>query len=133
MQTIMVVDDETAVRCSLKAILERRFSVVTCAGGPEAIKFASDHPRQVYAAFVDYGMPAMDGNLVCAALRELDPTIALVGFSGNENAPFQGPLVATLSKRRLSAKHVLELAVTAVRAAAHLRKCGPPAVRASTD
>src|SRR4051812_49233250 len=79
-RTVLVIDDEAAVRHSLKAILSERFNVVACADGAQAITFASEHSGEVYAAFVDYAMPAMDGNQVCSALRTLDATTSLVGF-----------------------------------------------------
>ena len=121
---MLVIDDEPAVRRSLKAILAERFNVVACADGPQAIKFASDHSGDVYAAFVDYAMPAMDGNVVCSALRALDATISLVGFSGNENAPFHEPLFAMLLKKNISTEHVLELTTMAVRSAEQLKQNG---------
>ncbi len=123
-RTILVIDDEAAVRCSLKAILAERFNVIACDDGAQAIKFASEHSGEVYAAFVDYSMPAMDGNLVCSALRSLDATISLVGFSADENAPFREPLFAMLPKKNLSTEQVLTIAATGVRLAEQLKQDG---------
>lgn len=125
---MLVIDDEAAVRHSLKAILSERFNVVACADGAQALAFASEHSGEVYAAFVDYAMPAMDGNRVCSALRTLDATISLVGFSANEDAPFQGPLFARLSKKNLSSEQVLNLAATGVRMAEQLKHDGRPVI-----
>jgi CheY-like chemotaxis protein len=120
-RTVLVVDDEPALRLSLKTIIEQRFKVVTCADGQQAINFASEHTAEVYAAFVDYGMWPMDGSLVCSALRSLDATISLIGSSGNEDAPFQGPLFAKLLKKHLCPEQVMTLATSAVRSSERLR------------
>ena len=113
-QTILVVDDEASVRRSLQAILDRDFSVAAFSNGRDALKFIEDHPGLVQAAFIDYAMPEMDGNAVCADLRTLDSTISLIGFSGNENALFREPLFAKLLKKHISVDHVVELATDAV-------------------
>ncbi len=123
-RTVLVIDDEPAIRRSLSAILAEHFNVVTCPAGPQAIQFASEHAGEVYAAFVDYAMPTMDGSLVCSELRTLDPTISLVGFSGIENAPFHGPLFAILPKKNISTEHVLALAAMAVQSAEQRRQHG---------
>ena len=120
-RTVLVVDDEPAVRLSLKTIIEQCFNVVVYPDGPHAIKFAFEHPGEVYAAFVDYGMYPMDGSRVCSALRSLDATISLIGFSGIEDAPFEGPLFATLLKKHLCPEHVMTLVTSAVRSSEQLR------------
>jgi CheY-like chemotaxis protein len=120
-----VIDDEAAVRLSMKAILGRRFDVVACANGLEAIQYASDHCGEIYAAFVDHGMPEMDGNLVCSALRSLDATISLIGFSGSEEAAFPEAIFAKLLKKHITPELVLTMATTAVRSAERLRRPKP--------
>ena len=125
---MLVIDDEAAVRLSLKSILSERFNVIACADGAQAIAFASEHCGDVYAAFVDYAMPVMDGNRVCSALRTLDATISLIGFSANDDAPFQDPLFARLPKKHLSSEQVLNLAATGVRLAEKLKQAGHPVI-----
>lgn len=131
--TVLIVDDEPAVRLILRTILEERFSVIACGCGSEAVKFASEHPGEVSAAFVDYAMPEMDGNAVCAALRQIDATISLIGFSAHENAPFSSPLFAQLFKRHLPPEHVLAAAVEAVRTAQQARGSGVALLRPNRD
>ena len=121
-QTILVIDDEASVRRSIHAILDSQFKVVACADGPAAIKFVVDHPGEVCAAFVDYGMPGMDGNTVCSELRLVDATISLIGFSGHEEAVFSGPLFARLGKKHISSEGVLALAASAVCSAEQRRQ-----------
>lgn len=115
--TVLVVDDDAAIRRAMKVILEKRFQIVLSADGPQAIKFVSDHPGNVSIAFVDYAMPEMNGDLVCAALRSLDATISIIGFSGNDDASFSDQLFAKLLKKNISCEHVLDLTVRAAFAA----------------
>jgi len=121
-KTILIVDDEISVRRSLRAILEEDFNVVLCADGRHAVQFVSDHPGEVFAAFVDYAMPEMDGDVVCSALRALDVTISLVGFSAHEDAPFRVPLFARFAKSQNAMRQVHALAVNAVQHAAENRR-----------
>ena len=123
-RTVLVIDDEAAVRFSLKSILSERFNVVAFADGREAITFATERSGEVYAAFVDYGMWPMDGSQVCSTLQSLDATISLIGFSANENAPFGCPLFAMLLKKNISIQHVLTLVANAVNHAEKLKQNG---------
>lgn len=120
-RTVLVVDDEPAVRLSLKSIIDKTFNVADYADGPQAMQYASAHAGEIYAAFVDYGMSPMNGSHVCAALRSLDATISLIGFSGIEDAPFEVPLFATLLKKNISPEHVLTIVTNAVRTSEQLR------------
>src|SRR5690606_2132094 len=106
-----------------------QFVVVVCPDGPTAIKFTTAHPGTVYAAFVDFTMPVMDGDQVCSALRALDATISLVGFSGNDCPAFTGPLFANFLKRHVTPESVLTLATKAVQYAENVRgaNASPPA------
>lgn len=132
-QTVLIVDDDTAVRLTLRAILEAKFQVVACGSGLEAIKFAAEHPGEVAAAFVDYAMPEMDGSAVCAALHEIDATISLIGFSGREDAPFSSPLSARLFKKHLSPDRVMAAAEDAVRSTQHSREPATSLLRPKRD
>ena len=66
---VFVVDDDKAVRDSLKFALElEEFEVQSCAGGCELLA----HTRLAQAAclVIDYRMPHMDGFELVAALRQ---------------------------------------------------------------
>ena len=135
-QTILVIDDESSVRLSMKAMLQADFEVLTFEKGPEAVRFVTERQGVVSAAFVDYTMPEMSGNRVCAALRALDNTISLIGFSGNEEAQFEGPLFAKLVKKNLSVDQVSKIALSAVSKTEELRdsnRGGRPEVRSLQD
>lgn len=71
MKTILVVDDESAMRRLLELTLggPRRFRILQAGSGAEAIEIAQREPIDL--ALVDIGMPEMDGFALCQALRAL--------------------------------------------------------------
>ena len=80
---VLVVDDDLAVRESLKFALELEgLKVHTCGSGPDLLA----HPELAGAAclVIDYQMPTMDGFEVISALRTrncLAPIILITGHS----------------------------------------------------
>ena len=115
-QTILVIDDELGARSALQAILEGQYSVKLYSRGSEAIDFVRGNPDVAHAAFVDFTMPEMDGGTVCRLLTSLDPTLSLIGITGNVAADFQVPLFATIEKRGTAVGQVRETAAQAVAA-----------------
>ena len=68
-RTLLVVDDNSSVRESLRFFLERRgFGVVLASSGPEAIAMYGQHV--IDGAMIDVQMPGMNGIDVCRVLRE---------------------------------------------------------------
>lgn len=117
---VLVIDDADGARRVLRAMLEPAFNVVTVEDGPTALTYARG--GGVYAAFVDYAMPVMDGCAVCGELKTVDPTISLIGLSANEHADFGQPLFGFIHKDRASKSEVVEMAARAVAASEQLKK-----------
>ena len=115
-QTILVIDDELGARSALQAILEGQHSVKLFSRGSDAIDFVRDNPDEAHVAFVDFTMPAMDGATVCRILTSVDPTLSLIGITGNVAANFQVPLFATIEKRGTAVGRVRETAAQAAAA-----------------
>ena len=79
---VLVVDDEDAVRSSLKMIFEYEgYEVLLAASGPVGLKIAEQ--EQPDLVFLDIKMPQMDGLEVLKKLKERDGTPPVVILSGH--------------------------------------------------
>lgn len=88
-QTVVVADDDAAVRSVLTRILGREgLSVITAADGARALQLiAESHPDLV---LLDVIMPELDGLAVCRALKSqpetrLIPVVLLTGLDARED------------------------------------------------
>lgn len=79
--TVLVVDDEPAVRRVCIAVLEQHgFVVIGAASGEEAVQVAVTHA--VDAVLLDYSMPGMSAEETLRRLRQLRPALPIVSHSG---------------------------------------------------
>jgi len=86
-QTILLVDDEEAVREMTGAVLERmNFKVLTSTNGADALLLAMQHQKELSAIITDLHMPHMDGLSFVRVLRKLQPDIPVVVASGRLEA-----------------------------------------------
>lgn len=65
---ILVVDDDRSTRSVHRAMLAKRFDVVTAASGEEALAICAEHLPDLIV--LDVEMPGMDGYETCRRLRE---------------------------------------------------------------
>src|SRR5438093_713276 len=79
---ILVIDDEAAIRDSLRMILEyEHYEFLGASNGPEGLaQVQRERPDLV---LLDIKMPGMDGMEVLRKLRELDDTLPVVIISGH--------------------------------------------------
>ena len=81
--TIMVVDDEAAVRNVTRIILERSgFTVLTAADGREAIKLFQKHSGEIACIILDLTMPHMNGEETYRELRRISSDVPVIMASG---------------------------------------------------
>ena len=79
---ILVVDDEPAIRDSLKMILEYEgYEVMQAATGEEGVKLIEREAPDL--VFLDIKMPGMDGLEVLQKLRHMVETVPIVVISGH--------------------------------------------------
>jgi DNA-binding NtrC family response regulator len=79
--TLLVVDDEAAIRNILKEVAQKvGFQVVTCPGGREALEHLRTHHADMAA--VDLQMPEIGGIDVLRAIRETDPDCQVLLMTG---------------------------------------------------
>ncbi len=85
--TILVVDDEPAVREMSQCVLESSgYQVLTASDGLAAIQQVTEHP-EIRAVLMDLGMPGMGGDTAASRVRELRPELPILlssGFSPGE-------------------------------------------------
>lgn len=81
--TVLVVDDEEAVRKPTVLFLERMgFSVLAAADGREAVNVFRKHADEIVCVFLDLTMPRMSGDACCAALRQIRNNVKVIIMSG---------------------------------------------------
>lgn len=81
-ERLLLVDDETNIRLTLSALLQRAgYDVTTAAGGGEAISLLDQHSYELL--LVDLKMPGIDGMQVVAAARARHPDIAIIVLTGH--------------------------------------------------
>jgi DNA-binding NtrC family response regulator len=79
--TILVMDDELLALESLESYLKQAgYTVVTASSAREAVEQARETPCD--AALLDMKMPEMDGFQVAAMLRQLQPDLRVIIFTG---------------------------------------------------
>lgn len=82
-ETVLVVDDEAAVREVVRSTLERHgYQVLLASHGAEAVSIYAQKQKDIALVLTDMAMPIMDGPSLIAALRSMNPDVLIVGSSG---------------------------------------------------
>ena len=82
-ETILVVEDETAVRLSVHRILERAgYQVLEARHGRDALRVWRERRGEIALVLSDVIMPEMGGLDLAAMLRAEDPSVRLLFMSG---------------------------------------------------
>ena len=81
MKHILIVDDEPAIRSSLKRFLsEQGYAVTVSSSSEEALKVLEEGP--VHVSLVDLVMPKMDGIELIHKMKEIQPEIVPIVITG---------------------------------------------------
>ncbi len=82
-ESILLVEDDDAVRLVTKAMLERLGYDVRCAaGGPEALRLTEEDPRPIDLLVTDVVMPGMNGRELAEQLAARFPAMRTLFASG---------------------------------------------------
>jgi signal transduction histidine kinase/CheY-like chemotaxis protein len=82
-ETVLIVEDEAALREVTKRIFTRNgYHVITAGNGPEALDLARDHPGEIHLLVTDVVMPHMLGKEVAEKMRLIRPSIEVLFMSG---------------------------------------------------
>jgi CheY-like chemotaxis protein len=78
-QTVLVVDDETAIREVTRHTLEAfGYKVLLAANGSKALATYMAHQSEIAVLITDKMMPVMDGIATAKALRLINPTLPII-------------------------------------------------------
>jgi PAS domain S-box-containing protein len=112
-ETILVVDDEAAVRNVLRAVLTKlNFKVLTASDGTAALVQVTEQPAELHAVITDLHMPHMDGLSFVRVLKGRLPQVGIIVVSGRlderEENEFKKLGVSALLDKPFSQKELLE-------------------------
>lgn len=83
--TILVVDDEPAVRQFVAAVLHREgYTVLEAGDGGEALEVFRIRQEDIDLVMLDLGMPNMSGYEALAEMQVLDPDVQVAVITGLE-------------------------------------------------
>ncbi|HMC63478.1 MAG TPA: PAS domain S-box protein [Gemmataceae bacterium] len=82
-ETILLVEDEEAVRTLVRHVLQRAgYTVLEAGEGEEALQIASQHPSPVHLLITDVVMPRMSGPELARRLQVRHPSLRTLLISG---------------------------------------------------
>jgi len=101
-RTILIIDDEPAVRNVTRTLLERAgYTVLTAAGGVEGIALFDREAAGIDLVVLDLTMPHMSGKQVLAELTRIRPDIRVLlssGYTEAANLPTDPNVAGFLNK-----------------------------------
>jgi CheY-like chemotaxis protein len=101
-ETVLYVDDESAVRDVVRAVLTRlNFNPVIASDALEGLVQAVENRAALRAVITDLHMPKMDGLAFVATVRRMLPNVAVIVASGRLEGPVEQEL------RRLGVRAIL--------------------------
>jgi CheY-like chemotaxis protein len=85
-ETILIVDDELAIREVARVLLERNgYDVLVADDGPTALAIFAQRRGEIALVLTDFLMPIMDGLSLARIIRKMDPEARLIISSGRED------------------------------------------------
>jgi CheY-like chemotaxis protein len=83
LETILVVEDEEALRnVARRVLVAAGYSVLTVAGGMEALRVCAQHAGRIHLVLTDVIMPGMSGKQLADRMAEAYPAAKILFMSG---------------------------------------------------
>jgi CheY-like chemotaxis protein len=90
-ETLLLVEDEAAVRLSVRRLLEwHGYTVLEARNGAEALKVYESHESTIDLVLTDVVMPEMGGHELVERLRAVQPDLRVLFMSGYAERAFTG-------------------------------------------
>ncbi len=90
-KTILVVDDEDAIRWLIRIALERDgYSVLDAEDGERALEIFRDHGPNIKMLLSDVAMPKMNGVNLADKILQIEPTLPVLFISGDHTDVSRG-------------------------------------------
>jgi CheY-like chemotaxis protein len=81
--TVLIADDEAAIRSITAALLERLgFRVITAADGFETVDLYTEHAGDITLLLMDLNMPRLNGIEAVLRIRHINPKVPVLFMSG---------------------------------------------------
>lgn len=85
-ETILVVDDEDAIRAVAEPLLRKHgYEVLLAADAPAALTLFAEHSAQIALTLTDLSMPMMSGIALARTLRKMQPEASIIISAGRED------------------------------------------------
>ncbi len=85
-ETILIVEDQPAVRAATSRILERfGYKILNAEDGQRALELSRDYGQNIDLLVSDVVMPGMDGYAVAARMRQARPELKVILISGHSD------------------------------------------------
>jgi PAS domain S-box-containing protein len=82
-ETVLLIDDEAAIRNINRQILETfGYRVILAADGAEGVTLYADHQAEIAVVVIDMMMPVMDGPSAIRSLVKINPAVRIIAASG---------------------------------------------------
>jgi len=114
--TILVADDEGAIRTFVVSVLEKAGHTALEAGdGSEAVEVFRVRQEEIDLVLLDLGMPKMSGYEALAEMQVLDPDVSIAIITGLTPDADRLPGVQAILTKPFSVKNILQLVEEALR------------------
>jgi len=88
--TILLVEDEEAVRSfAARALRMRGYNVLEAGGGEEALEIVKSEAHTIHLIITDVVMPSMDGPTMVRHVKQLKPDLRVIFMSGYAEEAFR--------------------------------------------
>lgn len=127
-ETILVVEDDAAVRSGIRRLLQwAGYQVLAAADSDEAVRQATDHRVEIHLLLIDFSLPGTTGQELAAVLQGFRPSLRVVFMSGYSEEELPRTVSAD-DAGFLQKPFATETLLLQVRNALHPQRCRSDAV-----